>query len=252
MKLALVSSNIIDYQINKNISFTKEIIDNIPLDTSLIILPEMFLTGFVFQKQLAKQSMQEGLKLMRQISKQRNCAIEGTLLIYQNDKLFNRHYFISPTNEAFYDKRHLFSLSDEAKYLTCGRKHTIVDFLNWKIQLLTCYDLRFPLWSINKTNNGNFLYDILVYCASWPGSRIEQWVSLLKARAIENQCFVIGVNRQSYDSFSNHYPISTYLFNAKGDMEKALPQSNNFVQYYNINLSSLELFRKKFPVSLDW
>lgn len=252
MKIALINSKIIDYDIQQNISFTKNIINTVSDDVSWIILPEMFLTGFVFDDKLAQQSMIEGLKLMRQISKQRNCAVEGTLLIQENNKLYNRHYFITPNKEVFYDKKHLFSLSDEAKYLTAGRKHTIVDFYNWNIQLLTCYDLRFPLWSVNKRNKGHFLYDILVYCACWPESRIEQWKSLLKARAIENQCFVIGVNRQGYDSFSNHYPISTYLFNAKAQQENALPQSDDIVQYYDIDKQHLTFLREKFPVSLDW
>lgn len=255
MNIALISLDIKDFDIKTNIFSVEEAFSCLEKDTDMVVLPEMFLTGFVMDTTLAQQSKNEGLKLLKHAAKQYCCAMEGTLLIQQNNKYYNRHYFITSEKVQYYDKKHLFSMSDESKKLNSGTKHTIVEYKGWKIMLLTCYDLRFADWSKNKITDNKFLYDILVYCASWPKSRIRQWQTLLQARAIENQSFVIGVNRQGKDYKNNIYPLSSYLINPKGEIlkhqnNKTLNNSN--IQYYDINKESLNRLRQNFPVSLDW
>lgn len=252
MRIALIQPDIKDFDILYNLNKLTNIVNCIKQDIDWIIFPEMFITGFITDRKLSEQSKTVGLDFMQEIAKEKHCLVEGSLLIEENNKQFNRHYLITPKDEIFYyDKKHLFSLSDERK-LEAGKSHTIVNWNDWKINLLTCYDLRFPLWCRNEYKNNTFLYDIMVFVASWPESRSEQWLTLLKARAIENACYVIGVNRIGSDHKDIHYNGESHLINTKGEIITPKNKINDVLKYYNVEKSEIDSSRKKFPVYLDW
>ena len=162
----------------------------------IILLPEMFNTAFCPSAIHLAETMKENtVNWMIKISKKKNCAVSGTLMVKENGNIFNRLVWISKSGEIYnYDKRHLFSLIDEQKYISAGVKRLIVEEQGWKICPLICYDLRFPVYSRNDID-----YDVLIYLANWPERRINAWKTLLKARAIENQSYTIGVNRIGVD-----------------------------------------------------
>jgi len=252
MKIALIQTEIKDFCIEDNYQCFKSLLSEIDSDTDLVVLPEMFITGFVSDISLAKESKEKGLSLMRSFANKNNIAIDGSLLVEDNGKYLNRHYFISTNKEAYYDKVHLFSLSDEAKVLSKGeRKDVVFSYKDLNIKILTCYDLRFPLSSINAYN-GKFLYDLLIYVASWPQSRKEQWLTLLKARAIENQSYVIGVNRVGEDANKIKYSGDSCIINTKGEMIPPIKNVEDKIFYYELNKKELDTRRQKFPTYLDW
>ena len=166
-------------------------------NTDIILLPEMFNTSFrTDQTQLAEDMKGNTVKWMCRKSKEYNCSIAGSLMIKEKNKVFNRLVWITDKQEIItYDKKHLFPLVAEEKYINAGKKRVIIQTKGWKIFPQICYDLRFPVFSRNDMS-----YDILIYLANWPESRIEIWKTLLKARAIENQCYTIGVNRIGKDN----------------------------------------------------
>lgn len=252
MKIALIQTEIKDFCIEENYQSFESLLNKVDSDTDLVVLPEMFITGFVSDISLAKESKEKGLSLMRNFANKNNIAIDGSLLVEDNGKYLNRHYFISTNKEAYYDKEHLFSLSDEAKVLSKGeKKDVIISCKDFNIKLLTCYDLRFPLSAMN-TYNGRFLYDLLIYVASWPQSRKEQWLTLLKARAIENQSYVIGVNRVGEDANKIKYSGDSCIINTKGEMIPPIKNVEDKIFYYELNKKELDTRRQKFPTYLDW
>lgn len=253
MKIALIQTEIKDYDIDLNCQYIKLLLSKIESDTDLVILPEMFLTGFVSDTSLARESGVRGLKLMRDFTSTTNIAIDGSLLVESNEKYYNRHYLITPEQEIFYDKVHLFSMSDEVKNLTAGnQKDVVIKYKDLKIKLLTCYDLRFPSCSRNAFKNNDFLYDALIYVASWPSSRREQWKTLLQARAIENQSYIIAVNRQGKDAQEVYYSGDSCVIDSKGEFLLETKNWENIIHYYDIDKQSLDKYRAKFPSYLDW
>ncbi|MBP3253884.1 MAG: nitrilase family protein [Bacteroidales bacterium] len=252
MNIALVQSEIYDFDIKRNLENLSHISDSVNSDTDLIIFPEMFLTGFITDTESALQSKQEGLQFMQTLARQKQCAVEGSLLAEDNGKYYNRHYFVTPSDVYYYDKQKLFSLSDEPKTISCGSKDTTVSYKEWKINLKTCYDLRFCDICKNSYLNGEFKYDISVFVASWPQSRSVQWKTLLQARAIENMCVCIGVNRTGKDSKGIEYGQNCFVFNCKGGEIKALPHSTENILYFTLDKEELNLMRSKFPVYKDW
>lgn len=252
MKIALIQTEIKDFCIEENYQCFESLLSKVDKDTDLVVLSEMFLTGFITDISLAKESKEKGLSLMRNFANKNNIVIDGSLLVEDNGKYLNRHYFISTNKEAYYDKVHLFSLSDEAKVLSNGeKKNVIISYKDFNIKLLTCYDLRFPLSSMNAYN-GKFLYDLLIYVASWPQSRKEQWLTLLKARAIENQSYVIGVNRVGEDANKIKYSGDSCIINTKGEMIPPIKNVEDKIFYYELNKKELDTRRQKFPTYLDW
>lgn len=252
MKIALIQTEIKDFCIEENYQCFESLLNKVDKDTDLVVLSEMFLTGFITDISLAKKSKEEGLLLMRSFAKETGIAIDGSLLIEEGNKYFNRHYFVEKDKEAYYDKEHLFSLSDEAKVLSKGeKKDVIISCKDFNIKLLTCYDLRFPLSSMN-TYNGRFLYDLLIYVASWPQSRREQWLTLLKARAIENQSYIIGVNRVGKDANHTLYSGDSCIINTKGEIIPYIKNVEDKIFYYELNKKELDTRRQKFPTYLDW
>lgn len=242
MKVALIQSNLIWENPEANRVYFEEKIDRIKESVNLTVLPEMFSTGFTMNPGTIAETMQgETVQWMQTLAKAKKTAITGSVVIEENGNYYNRLLFVFPSGEVqYYDKRHLFTLAGEEKIYTAGNQKLIVDYLGWKICLLVCYDLRFPVFSRNTDN-----YDLLVYVANWPSSRILAWDSLLRARAIENLCFTIGANRIGKDANNLSYIGHSQLINPLGEYI-INPQETEAVFIAEINYDELVLSRKKF------
>jgi len=197
MKIALIQSSLFWENPTTNRNYFDEKINAITEIIDLIVLPEMFTTGFTMNPEAVFETMQgETMLWLQSLAKAKNSAITGSLIIKENGNFYNRLVFVFPSGEIqFYDKRHLFTLAGEDKVYTSGQEKLIVDYLGWKICPLVCYDLRFPVFARNIEN-----YDLLIYVANWPKPRINAWDILLKARSVENMCYTIGVNRIGFDN----------------------------------------------------
>jgi predicted amidohydrolase len=230
MNITTIQTNIIWEDIDSNLKNYQTKIDSIESD--LIILPEMFTTGFTMEPKPHAETMDgKTVQWMKQNASKKNLAICGSIIIEEEGKYFNRFIWVNPDGSIYhYDKRHLFTGED--KNYTPGNEKIIIEYKDWKICPLICYDLRFPVWSRNVED-----YDVLIYVANWPKQRKSAWKSLLVSRAIENQCYVIGVNRVGKDN-SSYYSGESSLINALGE---TLYISSHLEDIYTTTLSKLEL-----------
>jgi omega-amidase len=202
MKIAFIQSSLIWENPAENRTYFDEKINQISDDIDLIILPEMFTTGFTMDPKPVAETMNGiTIKWLQTIASEKKCAITGSLVITENNHFYNRLVFIFPDGKIdFYDKKHLFTLANEHKKYTAGKQKKVIDYNGFRICPLICYDLRFPVFARNDVS-----YDLLIYVANWPKVRINAWNALLKARAIENMSYVIGVNRIGTDNNDLHY-----------------------------------------------
>lgn len=214
MKIALIQSDLYWEDALKNRNNFESKLNQIDSEVDLIVLPEMFSTGFTMNALAMAEAMDgETILWMKSVAKQRNCAVTGSLIITENNQYYNRMLFVFPSGEIqYYDKRHLFTLAGEDRTYTSGTEKVIVDYLGWKICLQVCYDLRFPVFARNVEN-----YDLLLYVANWPKVRTNAWDILLKARAVENLSYVVGVNRIGLDAHNyehiGHSQVVDFLGN---------------------------------------
>jgi predicted amidohydrolase len=221
MKIALIQIPLVWEDPKSNRASIEKKINAIESRTDLIVLPEMFTTGFTMQPERVAETMNgETIQWMQSLAKAKNAAITGSLIIVEEGKYYNRLVFVFPTGEIQqYDKRHLFTLAGEDGVFTAGTSKVLIEYKGWKICPLICYDLRFPVFSRNVEN-----YDLLIYVASWPKTRIAAWDTLLKARAIENMSYTIGVNRLGVDGtnleYVGHSQIVDYLGNSVLEPQK--------------------------------
>ncbi|UQD55389.1 amidohydrolase [Flavobacterium sp. K5-23] len=212
MKVALIQSSLIWENPDANKAYFEDKINAIADDVNLIVLPEMFTTGFTMHPVKVAETMNGKTVIwMQSLAKAKNAAITGSVVIEENANFYNRMLFVFPSGEIqHYDKRHLFTLAGEDKVYSRGNQKLIVEYLGWKICPFVCYDLRFPVFSRNVEN-----YDLLIYVASWPKIRIKAWDTLLAARAIENMSYTIGVNRIGTDGngyeYIGHSQVVDYL-----------------------------------------
>lgn len=213
----------------------------------LYVLPEMFSTGFCTSPEgVAEHEPCDSLKWMKDSAEMFSAAIAGSVAVEENGRFFNRFYFVTPDgNAVYYDKRHLFTYGGEHLKFTAGKERKIVEYKGVRILLQVCYDLRFPVWSRNRGD-----YDMALYVASWPETRADAWRQLLKARAIENQCFVAGVNRIGTDP-SNSYCGGTMLIDPYGKVIAECADGMESVAVAEISMEELAAFRQKFPVLDD-
>lgn len=202
MKVAIIQSNLAWENPQTNRNHFEEKINSIQDPVDLIVLPEMFSTGFTMNPANLAETMQgETVTWMQLMATSNHCALTGSVIIKENGNFYNRMVFVFPNGDIQkYDKKHLFSLAKEDEVFTSGTKKVIVQYNDWKICLQICYDLRFPVFVRNVEN-----YDLLIYVASWPKPRINAWDILLRARAIENLSYVIGVNRIGLDGNNYEY-----------------------------------------------
>jgi predicted amidohydrolase len=214
LKIALLQSNLVwENPVLNRINF-KAKIESITEAVDIIVLPEMFTSGFTMNAKGIAETMQgDTVTWMQELAKQSQAAVVGSLAICENAQYYNRLLFISPNGEITqYNKRHGFSLAGEDKVFAAGTKKVIIEYKGWKICPQICYDLRFPVWARNIEN-----YDVLLYVANWPKPRIAAWDALLKARAIENMSYCIGVNRVGLDANNYEYPGHSAVYNVLGE-----------------------------------
>lgn len=221
IKVTLVQADQIWEDKEGNFSNYSRLLNN-SVPTDIIVLPEMFNTGFSMNASSLAEEYTHSVSIawVKKLSREKNAAIYTSLMIKENNHYFNRGVFIKPTGEVqYYDKRKLFSLAGEDKLFSAGTEATIVEYKGWKINLQVCYDLRFPEISLNTEENGKARYDISIYVANWPEKRIHHWNSLLVSRAIENQCYVIGVNRIGIDGANFEYSGSSQVIDPLGNIQ---------------------------------
>jgi|TARA_B110000240_G_C13481107_1_gene445354 predicted amidohydrolase len=199
---------------SKNRASFEEKINGLPENTDLIVLPEMFTTGFTMNPQKVAEKMDgPSIRWMQKIALQKQVAITGSLVIEQNHNYYNRLVFVHPCGTIeCYDKKHSFTLAGEDRVYTVGNQKLIVAYKGWRICPLICYDLRFPVWVRNTEN-----YDVLIFMANWPVARIKAWETLLKARAIENMSYVIGINRTGLDKNKYEYSGNSLIVDYLGE-----------------------------------
>jgi predicted amidohydrolase len=217
--------------------------------TDLLVLPEMFTTGFSMNaSELAETNTGETISTVKEWAGLFGMAMAGSFIARENSKFYNRAFFITPAQEVyFYDKHHLFSIGTENHIFSAGNERTIVPYKGWNICLQICYDLRFPVWSRNRNNE----YDLLLYMANWPASRISSWNHLLPARAVENLAYVCGVNRVGKDGMDLNYNGFSSVYDMKGELLGSLSPFEEGCVSVEISLEQLHEFRKKFPVWKD-
>lgn len=213
----------------------------VKVSTDLIILPEMFTSGFTMNAEpLAEKMDGQTLKWMIDQAKKYNSAITGSLIISEENQFFNRLFFVYPEGHVeTYDKRHTFTLAKEDQTFTAGNKKLIVDYKGWKICPLICYDLRFPVWARNVED-----YDLLIYTANWPKRRIAAWDALLKARAIENMAYCVGVNRVGLDGNGHEYTGHSACYDVLGEQLSTSDHEKAFVETVVLSKEKLIKHRK--------
>ncbi|WP_432672276.1 amidohydrolase [Flavobacterium sp. SM2513] len=242
MKIALIQTHLIWENALENRSHLAQKITGFMEGVDLIVLPEMFSTGFTMHPKNVAETMQgETIAWLQHLAKAKDCAITGSLVIEEEGNYYNRLVFVFPDGTIQkYDKRHLFSLANEQKEFTAGSERLVVDYKGWKICPLICYDLRFPVYS---RNNGD--YDVLIYVANWPNARANAWNSLLKARAIENMSYTIGINRIGKDENDNAYSGDSQIVDCLGNFTLE-PQQGDEVFIVELDKKNQDRNRKKF------
>ena len=228
--------------------------DKLNRQTDLIMLPEMFNTGFVIgQRSLAECMDGPTIEWMHRQAAKFKCVITGSLAISENGNFYNRLVWMQPDGNCLtYDKRHLFRLGNENENFTQGNKKLVVELAGWKICPLVCYDLRFPVWSKNSWNDGAYQYDVLLYLANWPASRSFPYRQLLIARAIENLCYVAAVNRVGIDGKGVNHQGDSAILDFKGRHITEIAPNKEGAETINLNFQQLKDFRNSFTFGMDW
>ncbi|MDG1439310.1 MAG: amidohydrolase [Flavobacteriales bacterium] len=251
MKIASIQTDIIWENSVANKVYYDHLLKNIQ-QIDLIVFPEMFTTGFSTNNhEIAELAQGDTLKWMQEHARNLKTCIIGSVAVKQGNNLYNRLYVVKANEVKFYDKRYLFSMAGEDKTFTKGKKELIFDINSWKIKPLICYDLRFPVWSKNKVVEKNHQYDILIYIANWPQKRSAAWTSLLRARAIENSSYVVGVNRLGIDGNNIKYDGSSRVFDFKGKRLDSFKKNKSKIAISSFSKTALNDYRKKFPVLSD-
>jgi omega-amidase len=258
MKVSIIQTALHWEDPEKNRNHFSQLIDSIEEGRDLIVLPEMFTTGFTMDpERLAEPAYGTTFQWLSEKAKARNAVITGSVSVSEDNKYFNRLYWMEPDgNFRTYDKRHLFRMAGEDKHYSYGNEKIITSLKAWQVCPLICYDLRFPVWSRNKFNKvadtlAEVEYDLLLYVANWPAARSYAWKQLLIARAIENQCYVIGLNRVGLDGKGHEHSGDSIVVNPKGEIILSLIPNKEMIGNIDLSLDELNEFRRIFPVGLD-
>lgn len=225
LRITLIQTDLSWENSEANLEMFSEKIASLREPTDLIVLPEMFSTGFSMKPEKFAETMDgSAISWMRETAQEKSAVICGSLMMKDEDRFYNRLIWMRPDGSfEFYDKRHLFGLGEEHNHYSPGKEKKMVELKGWKILPLICYDLRFPVWCRNKPPSNSpkgkeLTYDILLFVANWPERRIHAWKMLLEARAIENQCYVVGVNRIGDDGNDIHYSGESSVIDPKGEI----------------------------------
>lgn len=249
LKISIVQTDIAWENKQENLRMLREKLHALRGTTEIVVLPEMFSTGFTMKsRELAEPVSGITVRILKELAADFQFALCGSFICSERSNYYNRAFFITPEGEEFYyDKRHLFRMGNEAEYFSSGNNKLIISYRGWNICLLVCYDLRFPVWSRNVNNE----YDLLIYVASWPQARRLAWDTLLCARALENMCYVCGVNRIGVDGNKLIYNGGSVVFSAKGEVLASVPDGEEGIETVSLSLISLQQLRDKFPVWKD-
>lgn len=244
LRIALFQTDIIWEDIDANLGAIEEMVAGIDEPLDLILLPETFTTGFTMNIEKNVDADGRTVRWMQKIARSSACAISGTVIVKEGESCFNRHFLVQAGGEVtHYDKRHLFRIGGERDSFTPGNSRVIVKLGPFRILLQICYDLRFPVFSRYQGD-----YDAIIYAANWPCVRHHVWETLLKARAIENQAYVIGVNRSGFDGEGLAYAGGSCLINPLGILQKTMKEAPG-IMVQSMNINKVTSLRENFPVS---
>ncbi len=252
LTITLIQPNLFWEDKDANLAMIQQKIENIKEKTEIVILPEMFNTGFSMKPELFAEKMEgETVQWMKKIAAQKKIILTGSVMIEEKEKFYNRLLWVLPNGEiGVYDKRHLFAYADEHAHYSAGNKKLIASVKGWKINLQVCYDLRFPVWARQEPGHLDNKYDLLINVANWPEKRSLAWKTLLRARAIENQCFVAGVNRVGEDGDKISYNGGSTIIDPLGDI---IYEKNNEedIFTYTLQKEKIDETRERFPFWKD-
>ena len=259
LSISIIQSPLHWEQKQANLAMFEQKINAITTKTEIVVLPEMFSTGFSMQAAALAETMEgETVSWMKRVAAQKKIIITGSVIIEEAGSYFNRLLWVLPNGQVgVYDKRHRFAFAGEDNYFTAGNKRLIASVKGWKINLLVCYDLRFPVWARQATpasspeQAGSIPeYDVLLYVANWPERRKHAWKTLLQARAIENQCYVIGCNRVGDDGNNIHYSGDSMIIDPLGEV-LTTKENEDTVLSFVLQKEKLDEVRSKFPFWKD-
>jgi predicted amidohydrolase len=248
LKVTIIQTALFWEDADANLTMFDKKIDNIADETDLIVLPEMFTTGFSMNAQNLAQDMNgRTVDWVKKKAADKRCDMTGSVIIWENGKYYNRLLWAKPDGSLFcYDKRHLFRMTGEEKIYSAGDKNITVDLNGWRIRPFICYDLRFPCWTRNFNNS----YDVAIFVANWPQKRSYHWKTLLLARAMENQCYVIGLNRVGEDGNGYYHSGDSSVIDPAGNIIFQR-QDEEIIFNASISHSLLTDYRKAFPAWMD-
>lgn len=254
LKVTIIQANLAWEDKAANLDKFETIFSNLKDRPDLVILPEMFNTGFVTEPhRIAEPEGGPGMTWLSEQAQKNNFTITGSLVIQERGHYFNRLIWMRPDGTwSTYDKRHLFRFGNEHLQFRQGTERMITELNGWKILPLVCYDLRFPVWSKNRYLSGQYEYDLMVYVANWPGKRSYPFRQLLIARAIENQAYVAGVNRVGIDGKGTLHQGESAVLDFRGHHLIEIPPDVEDVETLTLSYEKLHQFREQFKVALDW
>ncbi len=247
LQISIIQADLIWEHPERNREQFTTFINNIPQDTQLVVLPEMFTTGFSMTPEPLAETMDgTTLQWMINLAAQKKIAICGSLIIKENGNFYNRFLFVEPEgNVTSYDKRHRFMMAGEGEKYTAGKEQVVIDYLGWKIFPQICYDLRFPVFSRNTAD-----YDLIIFVANWPETRVAAWDTLLKARAIENMSYCVGVNRIGTDGSQLKYTGHSGIYNELGETH-IFAKAEEGIFTTTLSKSQMLATREKLPFLRD-
>lgn len=252
LTISTIQSSLLWEEKSANLRLLEEKISGMTEKTEIVVLPEMFSTGFSMDvNQLAETMEGETVGWMKRVSRENGIILTGSVIIEEAGKCYNRLVWMMPNGQyGYYDKRHLFAFGEEDRYYSPGDKRLIASVKGWKINLQICYDLRFPVWARQQSAGNEPEYDVLIYVANWPERRSHAWKTLLCARAIENQCYVVGVNRVGNDGKNIYYSGNSLVIDPLGQVLYHMADEED-VFTIALQKEKLEEVRTKFPFWKD-
>lgn len=247
LNLALIQTNLHWHDASANQTVFSKQIKALPQHVNLVVLPEMWATGFTMTPESVAETMNgDSVQWMQQMAQTHNLAVCGSLAIKENNTFYNRFLFVHPNGTLdTYDKAHPYTPSGETRVYKAGKDPKLIVYEGVRIRPLVCYDLRFPVFARNTDD-----YDLLICVANWPSARIQAWNALLRARAIENMAYCVGVNRTGKDAYRLHYPGASAAYNALGD-ELIFASESESVAIVSIDITTLHDLREKLPFLED-
>jgi omega-amidase len=252
LTITTIQSNLIWEEKSANLRLLEQKIAGIEEKTEIVVLPEMFSTGFSMRPEVLAETMDgETMEWIKRVSRENGIVLTGSIMVKEEGNYYNRLIWMLPNGQyGYYDKRHLFAYGEEDKHYSSGNKRLIASIKGWKINLLVCYDLRFPVWARQKVNEEGAEYDVLIYVANWPERRSHAWKTLLCARAIENQCYVVGVNRVGSDANNIYYSGNSLIIDPLGQVLYHMADEED-VNTITLQKEMLDDVRAKFPFWKD-